>query len=51
MRAGMRLGARLSHGLQLGFEAGFDSGSTLDYVYRNETPGPPVLGHKTYHLN
>ncbi len=43
-RAGLKLGGRLSQGLALGHRTGFDSGSTLDYVYRNQARGLPLLG-------
>jgi alpha-beta hydrolase superfamily lysophospholipase len=43
-RASLRFGGLLSRGVRLGHETGFDSGSTLDYVYRNEPQGVPVLG-------
>jgi len=43
-RAGLRLGGLLSEGVKLGHATGFDSGSTLDYVYRNEARGVPLLG-------
>ncbi len=43
-RAGLRLGSALSAGLRLGRRTGFDSGSTLDYVYRNQPGGLPLLG-------
>ncbi|MFP5472866.1 MAG: class I SAM-dependent methyltransferase family protein, partial [Gammaproteobacteria bacterium] len=43
-RAGLRLGGRLSRGIALGHATGFDSGSTLDYVYRNEPAGAPLVG-------
>jgi alpha-beta hydrolase superfamily lysophospholipase len=41
---GIRTGGRLSDGIRLGLETGFDSGSTLDYVYRNESWGITPLG-------
>lgn len=43
-RASLRLGAMLSEGLRLGRQTGHDSGSTLDYVYRNQPSGVPVIG-------
>jgi len=43
-RASLKLGGLLSRGIALGHTTGFDSGSTLDYVYRNEARGLPVLG-------
>lgn len=43
-RAGLRLGGLLSDGVRLGHATGFDSGSTLDYVYRNQARGVPLLG-------
>ena len=43
-RASLKLGALLSRGMQLGQQTGFDSGSTLDYVYRNQAEGLPLVG-------
>jgi len=43
-RAGLRLGGWLSAGVRLGHRTGFDSGSTLDYVYRNQPEGAPLVG-------
>lgn len=43
-RASLRLGGWLANGVRLGHETGFDSGSTLDYVYRNEARGVPLVG-------
>ncbi|MGS5085084.1 bifunctional alpha/beta hydrolase/class I SAM-dependent methyltransferase [Hydrogenophaga sp. A37] len=43
-RAGLKLGGLLSDGVRLGHETGFDSGSTLDYVYRNQAKGVPLVG-------
>lgn len=43
-RAALRLGGALSAGIRLGHRTGFDSGSTLDYVYRNQPQGVPLLG-------
>lgn len=43
-RTSMRLASKLSAGMKLGFETGFDSGSTLDYVYRNQSTGTSALG-------
>ncbi|MBS0426176.1 MAG: bifunctional alpha/beta hydrolase/class I SAM-dependent methyltransferase [Proteobacteria bacterium] len=45
-RAGLKLGGRLSRGIALGHATGFDSGSTLDYVYRNEAAGAPLIGRQ-----
>ncbi len=50
-RANLKFGGLLSSGIKLGHETGFDSGSTLDYVYRNQPQGAPLLGKaidKTY---
>ncbi len=44
MRVALRLGARLSHGIALGYRHGFDSGPMLDYVYRNQATGVPLVG-------
>ena len=43
-RASLKLGGLLSRGIRLGHDTGFDSGSTLDYVYRNEAQGVPLIG-------
>jgi len=43
-RAGLKLGGYLSDGIRLGHDTGFDSGSTLDYVYRNQAQGAPLVG-------
>ena len=43
-RANLRLGGLLSKGIALGHRTGFDSGSTLDYVYRNQPAGVPLIG-------
>ncbi len=43
-RLGLRCGALLSKGIALGRKTGFDSGSTLDYVYRNQTAGLGSVG-------
>jgi alpha-beta hydrolase superfamily lysophospholipase len=43
-RLGLRLGGLLSAGIKLGHATGFDSGSTLDYVYRNQSQGLGALG-------
>ncbi|TNV16542.1 alpha/beta fold hydrolase [Ochrobactrum teleogrylli] len=38
-RSSIAFGALFSEGLKVGRRTGFDSGSTLDYVYENETRG------------
>lgn len=43
-RASLKLGGLLSRGIALGHTTGFDSGSTLDYVYRNQAQGVPLIG-------
>ncbi|MEJ7806075.1 MAG: bifunctional alpha/beta hydrolase/class I SAM-dependent methyltransferase, partial [Telluria sp.] len=43
-RLSIKAGGALSGGMKLGMRTGFDSGSTLDYVYRNQAQGVPVLG-------
>jgi alpha-beta hydrolase superfamily lysophospholipase len=43
-RASLKFGGRLSRGIALGHATGFDSGSTLDYVYRNQAQGVPLIG-------
>jgi alpha-beta hydrolase superfamily lysophospholipase len=40
----LRTVGSLSTGVRLGHETGFDSGSTLDYVYRNQPQGIPLIG-------
>ncbi len=44
MRASLKFGGLLSRGIALGHSTGFDSGSTLDYVYRNQAQGVPLIG-------
>ena len=43
-RASLKFGGLLSRGIALGHATGFDSGSTLDYVYRNQARGVPLIG-------
>jgi alpha-beta hydrolase superfamily lysophospholipase len=43
-RLSIKAGAALSKGMGMGLRTGFDSGSTLDYVYRNQAQGVPLLG-------
>jgi alpha-beta hydrolase superfamily lysophospholipase len=43
-RRSLQLGGVLSDGIRLGHATGFDSGSTLDYVYRNQAHGLPLVG-------
>ena len=43
-RASLKFGGLLSRGIALGHSTGFDSGSTLDYVYRNQARGVPLIG-------
>ncbi len=43
-RASLTFGGMLSRGIKLGHATGFDSGSTLDYVYKNQAQGLPVIG-------
>jgi alpha-beta hydrolase superfamily lysophospholipase len=40
----IRFGAHFAKGLETGVRTGFDSGSMLDYVYRNQSSGVPLLG-------
>lgn len=50
-RANLKIGGLVSDGIRLGHQTGFDSGSTLDYVYRNQPSGAPIIGKavdKTY---
>ncbi len=43
-RLSMHTLGKLSEGIRTGFRTGFDSGESLDYVYRNEARGFPVIG-------
>jgi alpha-beta hydrolase superfamily lysophospholipase len=43
-RASLKFGGLLSRGIKLGHDTGFDSGSTLDYVYKNQAQGLPLIG-------
>ncbi|MCB9497073.1 MAG: alpha/beta fold hydrolase [Fibrobacteria bacterium] len=43
-RLSIGFGGLISDGIRLGHETGFDSGSTLDYVYRNESHGKFGIG-------
>jgi hypothetical protein len=43
-RWSVRALAYVSEGMKIGAETGFDSGSTLDYVYRNQSQGVTPLG-------
>jgi alpha-beta hydrolase superfamily lysophospholipase/SAM-dependent methyltransferase len=43
-RANLKFGGLISEGIALGHATGFDSGSTLDYVYRNQARGVPIIG-------
>jgi alpha-beta hydrolase superfamily lysophospholipase len=43
-RVNMWIAGLFSEGVALGHRTGFDSGSTLDYVYRNESQGKGPLG-------
>lgn len=40
----LKIGSHFSRGLKIGEETGYDSGSTLDFVYLNETESPNFLG-------
>lgn len=40
----LKIGSHFSRGLKIGEETGYDSGSTLDFVYRNESESPNFLG-------
>lgn len=40
----LKLGSLFSKGLKIGEDTGYDSGSTLDFVYRNQTESPNPLG-------
>jgi alpha-beta hydrolase superfamily lysophospholipase len=43
-RIGLRFGGMFSKGIRLGHDTGFDSGSTLDFVYRNQTESSNPIG-------
>lgn len=43
-RINLPLLSHFSKGLELGEKTGYDSGSTLDYVYRNQPQGFPLIG-------
>ncbi|WP_392552758.1 bifunctional alpha/beta hydrolase/class I SAM-dependent methyltransferase [Orbus wheelerorum] len=43
-KASLKYASKLSDGIKLGFDTGFDSGSTLDYVYRNQSSGATGFG-------
>ncbi|MEO6754889.1 MAG: class I SAM-dependent methyltransferase family protein, partial [Chthoniobacteraceae bacterium] len=43
-RLSMKTMGKMSEGLTVGLRTGFDSGESLDYVYRNEARGFPVIG-------
>jgi alpha-beta hydrolase superfamily lysophospholipase len=43
-RTSLKFGGLPSRGIKLGHATGFDSGSTLDYVYKNEAQGLPLIG-------
>lgn len=43
-RINLPLMSHFSKGLELGEKTGYDSGSTLDYVYKNEPQGFPLIG-------
>ncbi|MBP6748072.1 MAG: bifunctional alpha/beta hydrolase/class I SAM-dependent methyltransferase [Xanthomonadaceae bacterium] len=43
-RTSLKFGGLLSRGIALGHATGFDSGSTLDYVYKNQAQGVPLIG-------
>ena len=40
----MRTMGQMSEGIRVGLRTGFDSGESLDYVYRNEARGFPLIG-------
>ena len=41
----LKLGAKISQGLKIGEATGYDSGSTLDFVYRNQSESKNILGN------
>lgn len=43
-KASLKFGSRFSKGLKIGEDTGYDSGSTLDFVYRNQTESTHPLG-------
>ncbi|WP_121975572.1 bifunctional alpha/beta hydrolase/class I SAM-dependent methyltransferase [Acinetobacter stercoris] len=40
----LKIGSYFSQGLKIGEETGYDSGSTLDFVYRNQSESSNILG-------
>ena len=40
----LKIGSHLSKGLKIGEDTGYDSGSTLDFVYRNQTESANPIG-------
>ncbi|MEG2301200.1 MAG: class I SAM-dependent methyltransferase family protein, partial [Acinetobacter sp.] len=40
----LKIGSHLSKGLKIGEDTGYDSGSTLDFVYRNQTESSNPIG-------
>ena len=40
----LKIGSQFSQGLKIGEDTGYDSGSTLDFVYRNQTESQNPLG-------
>ena len=40
----LKIGSQLSKGLKIGEDTGYDSGSTLDFVYRNQTESANPIG-------
>ncbi|KAF5293315.1 hypothetical protein FQR65_LT20085 [Abscondita terminalis] len=40
----LKIGSHLSQGLKIGEDTGYDSGSTLDFVYRNQTESSNPIG-------
>ena len=43
-KGNLKLGSRWSEALKIGEDTGYDSGSTLDFVYRNQTESQHLLG-------
>lgn len=41
----LKIGSLLSKGLKIGEDTGYDSGSTLDFVYRNQSESSNALGN------
>lgn len=43
-KSNLKIGSKISTGLKIGEDTGYDSGSTLDFVYRNQSESTNPLG-------